>query len=190
MPRGIYKRTAWHHQVCSLTKRRFWREHPEARARQARRISKFNGTLRMRRLQSERVCKLNRSPEMRKFQSLRMQERMRDPKYAKKVAKSWSNVTSKPQVSLFRRLCRAGIRGLKLEHPIGGFVADIAHLPTKIVIESDGSHFHRHRVKHDQRRDRLLRKLGWIVIRVRLESRKQARNFDISKLVSILKQGE
>lgn len=96
---------------------------------------------------------------------------------------------SKPQVTLFKRLCRAGIKGLKLDFQVTRYLIDIAHLPTRTAIESDGRYFHQDRAKR-RRRDRFLKRHGWKMIHVRLDDRKEAREFDISPLVQRLLKGE
>lgn len=96
--------------------------------------------------------------------------------------------TSKPQIALFRRLCRAGVSGIKLEHRILIYKVDIAHLPTKTAVECDGKYFHASRKSEDKKRDRRLKSLGWKTIRIALSGRKQARDYDISHLVRLLRR--
>ncbi len=60
-----------------------------------------------------------------------------------------------------RQLC-----GLKFrrEHPIGGFIADFACEAKKIVVEIDGG-YHDQTGEQDEARERMLRELGWDVLR-------------------------
>ena len=66
----------------------------------------------------------------------------------------WVNLRSlRPIGARFRR-----------QHPIGPYVADFAHLPTKLVIEVDGAtHSTPEEMAHDERRTMYLRARGWHV---------------------------
>jgi len=99
-----------------------------------------------------------------------MKKYWNDPKKVKahlKRVREMNFTPSKPQRSLFRRLCRAGVRGIKLEHRCGRKLLDIAHIPTKTNIEVDGPTFHKDR-NRDRRRDRYIRSRGWKIVRVLL----------------------
>lgn len=82
---------------------------------------------------------------------------------------------SKPQVSFFKRICRAGIKGFRLECSYERFCLDIADPVRKIDIEVDGEYWHSSpKVRaRDRQRDRFLRRRGWKVLRIDT-SRKEA----------------
>ena len=60
-----------------------------------------------------------------------------------------------------RQLCNLKFRR---EHPIGGFITDFASEGKKLVVEIDGG-YHDQTVEEDVARERILRDLGWDVIR-------------------------
>lgn len=72
---------------------------------------------------------------------------------------------SKPQISLFKKLCRLFGKGWKLEHHVGTYHIDIANPGMMLAIEVDGAHWHQDK-KHDKKRDKYLAALGWAIIRV------------------------
>jgi very-short-patch-repair endonuclease len=72
---------------------------------------------------------------------------------------------SKPQKSLLRKLCRAGIKGFRLEVPFGRYSLDVADPNRKICIELDGAYWHSINLTDYAKRDRKLRKKGWVVKR-------------------------
>lgn len=107
-----------------------------------------------------------RSRRYRKFQSSLMAERWKDTSFISKMQARFKAFPSKAQVSLFKRICRAGLRGFRLEYPIGRYSLDIANPKKKIAIEIDGSYWHRLR-RHGAkvRRTRFLNEQGWTIRR-------------------------
>lgn len=71
---------------------------------------------------------------------------------------------SHAQRTLLRRICRAGIRGFVLEHPFQRYSIDIANPKKKIAIEVDG--WFPRNSERDKRKERLLRRNGWKVVRI------------------------
>lgn len=80
---------------------------------------------------------------------------------------------SKIHLSIFRYLCRKGIRGLRIEYQIPPYLIDIAIPKKKVAIEVDGKFWHNNK-KKEKRRDKFLRHLGWKVVHVPA-SKKQGR---------------
>jgi len=68
--------------------------------------------------------------------------------------------TSRVQVSIFRSLCRRGIKGIRLNYRVGRLFVDIAFPQRRIAIEIDGMPWHLNKAK-DRRRNRRIRRLGW-----------------------------
>lgn len=80
------------------------------------------------------------------------------------LARGNSITPSKIQVSFFRKLCRAGIKGFRLEYRVGTYSVDIANPKKKLAIEIDGSYWHSKSA--DRRRDRNLKQFGWKTVRI------------------------
>jgi very-short-patch-repair endonuclease len=99
--------------------------------------------------------------ENRAIQSKRMQEQL--------VQWRKSGVSprriSKPQISLLKKLCCAGISGFKLEVPVGRYSLDVANPKRMLCIEIEGSYWHRVNKTDYKKRDAFLAGLGWIVKR-------------------------
>lgn len=153
--------------------KKYWASHPMKRAN-------------MRKLMSRRAKRYWKDPKFRAFKIAKVKEQWKDPKFAQKVLGN-IDCPSKPQKSLFRKLCRAGVSGLKLEHRVGKYAIDIVHIPTKTAIEVDGAYWH-HNKDHSSR-DKLLKQEGWKVKRFLLEkhnTKKQISNF-FYKIMELLK---
>lgn len=128
-------------------------------------------------------------PEVRKRLSLVAKRRWkrREPGWTDPSKTAFG--PSGTQRFLRRRLQKAGIRGLRLEYRAGRYSIDIGHPPTMTAIECDGYPFTHRSSKsrrHDKKRDRFLRELGYTVIRVRLRRQKDVESYDISHLVRLL----
>ena len=67
---------------------------------------------------------------------------------------------------LWRRLSgsRTGF-AFRRQLVIGNFIVDFACTKARLVVEVDGE-YHAERARHDARKDRALRELGWSVLRV------------------------
>lgn len=128
---------------------------------------------------SKHISAYNRSPRGRKRARELMLERRLDPNFVRTLEISPSG----PELILFNRLKEAGVKSIKSQYFVAPYLLDIAHLETKINIESDGEYFHKHRKAKDRARDAYLRRRGWRIIRVVLNSKREALRFDISKLV-------
>jgi very-short-patch-repair endonuclease len=85
---------------------------------------------------------------------------------------------SKIQHNAFLTLRKSGIKGLRFEKQVDCYSLDIAHIPSQLDIahipsqldiEIDGPSFHGtlRAKKHDRKRDRRLRSLGWRIIRLK-----------------------
>src|SRR6266576_1446840 len=118
-----------------------------------------------------KLRKVHKSKAFRKKQSDIMLEKWKEKQYSEKMLKRLKKTHirlgegSGIQLSLFRALCRLGVSGIKLEFLAGGKFLDIANPKKKLDAEIDGKHWHKHRKRKDRRRDKKLRKLGWIVER-------------------------
>src|SRR5437868_1010595 len=92
----------------------------------------------------------------------------RDERRSRPLAKALRKRMTKAEVVLWvnlRSLRPIGAR-FRRQHPIGPYVADFAHLPTKLVIEVDGAtHSTPEEMAHDERRTMYLRARGWHVLR-------------------------
>lgn len=130
----------------------------------------------------------NKKPEVKRRASRAARRRWRDGVYDESSINATTYGPSEPQKILHRRLRKAGIKYLRLEHRVGRYRLDIAHLSTKTDIESDGKPWHRKNSKHDRKRDEALGVLGWTVIRVRLRRKHNAEQYDISNLVKSLER--
>lgn len=113
------------------------------------------------------ACKKWKKPELREA----LEKQLAD-------ARSRSVSPSKPQISLFKRICRAGYKGFCLEERVSRFSLDIAHRRRKFGVEVDCRYWHNKR--HDGRRDKLLRKLGWEIVRVRTS---EVHTIDLKRLI-------
>lgn len=169
--------------------KRLWRN-PEYR----------NKMLKSQRLNGKRIMARNwRSPKWRKLAAIGRQKvgkatgakngrkhfnkLWKDPKFIMKMHETRVHNPSKTSLTLLRRLCRLGIDGLRLEYPIKRYSVDIAHLPSKTVIECDGKYWHKGKERHDRKRDGVLKKLGWHVIRIELNHRQEAKELNLSGLL-------
>jgi uncharacterized protein DUF559 len=120
-----------------------------------------------------------KDPAYRKKQVAERKSRWRDPKFKRKhsrtCARAWRRKEyaerckyrpkfgpSKIQISLFKFLCRMGVKLLSLEFQVGPYFIDIALPCRKIAIEIDGAHWHQNKVR-EKRRNRYLRRNGWSV---------------------------
>jgi len=88
-----------------------------------------------------------------------------DPEFWKLVHRS-HKYPSRVQISIFKSLCARGCKGIRLEYFVYRYSIDIAHPRKKIAMEVDGYHWHKDKRRKDRRRDFVLRRLGWKVIRV------------------------
>jgi very-short-patch-repair endonuclease len=93
-----------------------------------------------------------------------MKERMKNPEYVQYVLQSHKQI-SKPQRSVFCQLSRAGIRGHRLEYPVGRYSVDIAFPKLWLAVEIDGHYWHSLNRNRDRRKTRYLRRNGWEVLR-------------------------
>ena len=78
-----------------------------------------------------------------------------------------------------------GLRGLKLEYPVDRYSLDIASPGTKRAVECDGSYWHK---CVNNQRGRMLKRRGWMVVRVALDTREQARKLDLLPILQFLKR--
>lgn len=162
MPIGHYKRTAYHNRKIS--------EGLPDWTKNMRKVQSKNC--------SRNLKKLWKDPEYRerRIKSLhagvrrrwkRKSEHKAASRQMKKQIVGWRedgllNVRpSKPQKSLLRKLCRAGIKGFKLEVPFERYSLDVANAKLKICVELDGTYWHSINPTDYDRRDRKLRKLDW-----------------------------
>ena len=79
----------------------------------------------------------------------------------------WTRTPSWPEAVLWREL-RGGRLGVRFQRqvPLGGrFIADFVAPAARLVVEVDGAQ-HARRVAADARRDRVLRRLGYRVLRL------------------------
>ena len=125
---------------------------------------------------------------MKKNFSLEMKRRWKEGIFDGTSVNATTFGPSGAQKILFTKLKEAGLKGLRLEYRLTRYSLDIAHLPTKTDIESDGKPYFHRDASHDRTRDRAIRGLGWKVIRVILRRKKDAEKYDISKLVRLLKK--
>lgn len=96
-----------------------------------------------------------------------------DPHYVRKMHKALKHNRrkngvygpSKIHLSIFRKMCRAGIKGIKMEYLIPPYCVDIAFPRKKVVIEIDGARWHKDKNKQ-KKRDKFLRSLGWKVFHI------------------------
>ena len=118
--------------------------------------------------------------KMARMQRKTMNRQMRDPKFRKSLRAS----PSRSQLCLFYRL-RCRIQGLRLEYLVGKYLVDIAHLPTKTAIESDGIYWHGtpEAKKRDRARDRFLEGQGWKVIRLPIRRISEAKSLDLDPIL-------
>jgi very-short-patch-repair endonuclease len=70
---------------------------------------------------------------------------------------------------------------------VGRYRLDIADPRAKTDIECDGYPFSHTDKSHDRMRDRFLRKAGWTIIRLRVRRQQDAKIYDLSRLVKLLK---
>jgi very-short-patch-repair endonuclease len=124
-----------------------------------------------------------------------LKELLKNPEYRSRHAEictknlrgcaHYGNTPSKTQLVLYRRLKKLGIKCLALEWQVGvgKYSLDIAHLATKTDIESDGAYWHGMKPEHDEVRDALLKRKGWKVIRLILNSKKEAKKVDLTRLL-------
>lgn len=131
-------------------------------------IKKYNKKLhyspKLRKARHEAKKASSKYERMKKKLSDAMKRRMENPKYASMVRAS-RGCPTKPQRSLLRKLCRAGISGFVWEHPVVRYSLDVANPKLKICVELDGEYWHNFRKEQDKKRDKLLRKRGWQVKR-------------------------
>jgi very-short-patch-repair endonuclease len=98
-----------------------------------------------------------------------------------------------PTRSRFERLFRATLRKAGLPRPtagyeIGPYIADFAWPKERVVVETDGWDFHRHRAafEDDRARDAFLAANGWIVVRVTWRRLKQRPMLVMTQLAQTL----
>lgn len=109
----------------------------------------------------------------------------KDPEFVEKVNASHVN-PSQQHLSIFRRLCREGFRGCKLEFSVGRYVIDIAFPKKKIAIEVDGHYWHRIRKNSDRRKTKFLSARGWRIVRLPVRKMKDAK-IQADRLIRILR---
>lgn len=186
MPKGVYPRTRAHlrkladarkktgrdlgfRRKMSRVYKRRWRN-PEIRRKMVYGIKKVWRDPKYRAKLLKAIRRLWQDPKYRAKQSKAMRRRWRDPKFAKKIIEGNLSLArakpSKAQIKVFKELCASGIKGLKIDFLVSRFLLDIADPVAKRCAETDGPYWHRNRKKSDRRRDRILRSLGWKVMRV------------------------
>lgn len=148
------------------TSRRLWKE-PSHRKRMVEvRKRDWSRAWRHRersKLSTKIMKQMWRDPKFRAFKIRKVREQWKSPEFAKRVLGSIS-YPSRPQIGLFRRLCRASVRGLKLEYQVGRYWIDIAHLPSRTAVEVDGIYWHTER--DHENRDKFLKSQGWKIVRI------------------------
>jgi len=96
---------------------------------------------------------------------------------------------SKAQRLLYWYLrCHFHAKDLKLEYPVGIYSLDIAYLPSKVDIESDGSYWHSRVKEKDARRDAELKAKGWTVIRLSLGSVAAVKRLDLNPIIKQIRK--
>ncbi|HWA01696.1 MAG TPA: endonuclease domain-containing protein [Caulobacterales bacterium] len=88
---------------------------------------------------------------------------------ARPLARALRKQMTNAETILWSRLRRCQINGLKFrrQHPVMAYVADFACSEARLIVEVDGpSHARASERAHDSRRDELLRKAGWRVLRI------------------------
>jgi very-short-patch-repair endonuclease len=92
-----------------------------------------------------------------------------DEEISRPRAKKLRKAMTKAEVVVWTRLQELNKRGYKFrrQHPIGPYIADVAHIRGKLVVEIDGvSHWTAERAEHDKRRDAFMASQGWNVLRL------------------------
>ena len=167
-------------EAASRALHKCWKD-PEYRKAHSRRLKKQweDSTYRKKITEaaSQRMKKKwKEDPEFRKKMAKASSRRMKkkwhtDPDFVKRVINKNLSLgrasPSKVQINTFKALQKLGIKGLKLEFKVDRYHLDIACLKTKQCVEVDGVYWHKNRKTQDRKRDRVLRKLGWQIIRVK-----------------------
>lgn len=127
----------------------------------------------------EKASKSMRAGASRKWRNTRLRSQLQEQLF---VARMSRTKTSKPQISLLRRICGLGISGFKLEVPALRYLLDVADPKQKLAFEVDGAYWHSDpKIKRrDRIRDGRLRNLGWKVVRV---SAKEVLSFDLWRYI-------
>lgn len=94
---------------------------------------------------------------------------------ARKLIPRGAYCVSISQMFVFKRLCKLGVNGVKLNYPLGPYALDVALPKRKLCIEVDGRYWHSLGYTNYKKRDKFLRKEGWRVYRFVVDSRKEAR---------------
>lgn len=100
---------------------------------------------------------------------------------------SWNCYHTYDGETSIERLVRLKLQKLKepfkQEMKIGRYHADF-YLPNRnLIIECDGEYWHRNKIEHDQRRDEILKNLGYKILRLSEENIKK-KQVDIMELIS------
>lgn len=92
-------------------------------------------------------------------------QRKKELKRSGAIGQSLTSKISKPQLELYKQIKQQYPTAI-LEYPILDYCLDIAVPEEKLCFEYDGSYWHQDKEK-DKKRDEILNKLGWKVIRFR-----------------------
>ena len=82
---------------------------------------------------------------------------------------------------LWLRLKKRGFKNLKFcrQVPIGDYIVDFLCKEKRVIIELDGSgHLEEEQIKHDEKRDKYLKSLGYKILRIY--------NNELNKIESVL----
>jgi very-short-patch-repair endonuclease len=91
---------------------------------------------------------------------------MRTPESSRRFARELRADLTDAERRLWYRLRSRRMIGAKFrrQHPIGPYIVDFVCLESRLIIEVDGGQ-HQERAEYDHWRDRMLRSLGFLVLR-------------------------
>jgi len=155
----------------SERRKKYFSEHPEAKINVGKCIKEFYGNPETKKVLVKRIKEFSNRPEERKARSKRALARfsgmsLEDRKKYMLRARMATKPVSKAEIALYE-LIHQYYPTAKSSQWICGHQADIVISECKINIEYDGAYWHPMGNEKDKKRDEILRKAGWEIIRIR-----------------------
>lgn len=180
-------RTPESHKIMSMAQKKHWRN-PNFRERVLTAVKKAWSNPKLRERQAQTSKKIWSSTKLRKRVALKSLKRWKNPTYKRKVSKLISKGLQKPDViallrklrynqvfpqkdTLPERMLQQELRKRKIEfkkHVNFSFCQpDLVFEKKKVAVFADGEHWHNYPEgkKRDKLQNKLLRKMGWKVLR-------------------------